>query len=173
MKKNILTIIILAATLINVTLTAVMLFVFVPNVKQSNALITKVAQVVDLELESVVIVEEEEKIDIIDTDIYTFKEPMTINLKNKEGDSKKHYAVVEGSLTMNKKSEDYSKLRGLVETYEDQIREVVYDEVGKYTIDDVLTSKDAIKSSILKRIQEDIFYSNFIFNITFSTFTVE
>lgn len=49
MKKNILTIIIMALTVINVILTAVVLFSAVPAMNRTNNLIKKITEVVDLE----------------------------------------------------------------------------------------------------------------------------
>jgi len=118
MKKNILTIIILATTLINMTLMIVMLFVFLPNVKQTNKLITKVAQTVDLELENVVV--KEDKVTISDIDTYkpTETNGLTINLKKEPGDNKTHFAVVKWSLVLNKSHKDFSKMQPLVEANE-------------------------------------------------------
>ena len=50
MKKNILTVIILATTLVNLTLCGVMLFVYLPNAQKMNTMITKICQAIDLEL---------------------------------------------------------------------------------------------------------------------------
>ena len=52
MRKNILTIIILAMALINIILSAVLIFAIIPTANKTNQLVTKVAQIVDLELES-------------------------------------------------------------------------------------------------------------------------
>ena len=52
MRKNILAVIILAATLINLTLTAVMMFTFIPYTKNANTLVKNILGVLDLELES-------------------------------------------------------------------------------------------------------------------------
>ena len=52
MKKNILTIIVIALCFVNVALTATVIFTVVPAVSKSNALITQVASIIDLELES-------------------------------------------------------------------------------------------------------------------------
>ena len=51
MKKNILTIVIMAATLINLVLSAVMIFSVVPAMNKTSNLVDKVASVVDLEIE--------------------------------------------------------------------------------------------------------------------------
>ena len=173
MKKNILTVIILSTTLINMTLMIVMLFVFLPNVKQTNRLITKVAQTVDLELENVVV--KEEKLSISDIDTYkpTDITGLTANLKKEQGDSETHYAVVKWSLVMNKNHKDYSKMEPLVEANEGRIKEVIRTEVEKYTINNVQENKENIKADVLKVLQDDVFGSDFIISVSFSDFVTE
>lgn len=173
MKKNILTVIILATTLINMTLMIVMLFVFLPNVKQTNNLITKVAQTVDLELENVVV--KEEKVSISDIDTYKPADStgLTANLKKEQGDSKTHYAVIKWSLVMNKNHKDYSKMEPLVEANEGRIKEVIRTEVEKYTINNVQENKENIKADVLTVLQDDVFGSDFIISVSFSDFVTE
>jgi flagellar FliL protein len=171
MKKNILTIIILATTLINMTLMIVMLFVFLPNVKQTNNLITKVAQTVDLELENVVV--KEDKVSISDIEPYkpTDASGLTINLKKEPGDNKTHYAAVKWSLVLNKNHKDFSKMNPLVEANEGRIKEIIRTEVEKYTINTV--NKETIKDDVLKILQDDVFGSDFIISVSFSDFVTE
>ncbi len=52
MKKNILTIVIMAASIINLVLTAVLIFSVMPAMNKTSNLIDKVASVIDLEIES-------------------------------------------------------------------------------------------------------------------------
>ena len=51
MKRNMLAIVILAATLVNIALTALMLFTVVPKAQRTDALIQKICSVIELELE--------------------------------------------------------------------------------------------------------------------------
>lgn len=173
MKKNILTIIILATTLINMTLMIVMLFVFLPNVKQTNHLITKVAQTVDLELENVVV--KEDKVTISDIDTYkpTDVTGLAINLKKEPGDNKTHFASIKWSLVLNKSHKDFSKLNPLVASNEGRIKEVIRTEVEKYTINNVQENKENIKADVLKILQDDVFGSDFIISVSFSDFVTE
>ncbi len=170
MKKNILAIIILAATLINLTLIAVMLFVFMPTVKQTNNIITKVAQIVDLELESQAV--NEVSIDIEDIGSYEVKEELTINLAT-DTDGKQHMARVKASLSLNKKAEDYEKINGLLEQYDGQVQEIINDEVSKITYVEFTSNKDVVKEQILTRIQTEVFKSESIMGITFSKWVAQ
>lgn len=76
MKKNILTIVIMASTVTNLVLTAVMMFSIVPAMNKTNKLIDKVATVIDLETE-----EEEEGTQWENLETYdiAFESKQTIN----------------------------------------------------------------------------------------------
>ena len=52
MKKNIFTIIVIALCVVNLVLTSVMLFVMLPAFSSMNKVITQVATILNLELES-------------------------------------------------------------------------------------------------------------------------
>jgi flagellar FliL protein len=171
MKKNILTVIILAATLINLTLIAVMLFVFMPTVKQTNHIITKVAQIVDLELESVP-VQGEDTIGIEDIATYVVEDELTINLAAGK-DGKQHMARAKATLSLNKKAEDFTKINELMAQYDAQIQEIIIDEVSKMTFEDFTPNKDIVKAQILTRIQTEVFDSECIIGITFSQWVAQ
>lgn len=162
MKKNILTIIIMALTLINVVLSAVIIFAIVPTSNKTNRIITRVAQVIDLELES----PENGAAQIAVSDIETYKiaDKLTMNLKKSDKDD--HYAIAYVSLSINKKHDDYSELNPLIGQYENEMKEIVTDEFSRYTIDNVRENKDKIKEQVLIRIQE-LFKSDFIINVSF------
>ena len=83
MKKNILAILILAATLINLTLTAVCLFVVVPTATKTNNLITKVASILTLEVEGVPLQPSEDHVALSDLDRFAIDEEMTIPLSKR------------------------------------------------------------------------------------------
>ncbi|NLL72035.1 MAG: flagellar basal body-associated protein FliL [Clostridiales bacterium] len=162
MKKNILTIIIMAMCLINIVLSAVLIFTIVPSAKKSVALVNKVAQIIDLELES----PEDKMADIGVSDIEThmIEERLTTILA--KSDDQDHYAVFYMSLSLNKTHEDYSELKDYIPQYENEMKEIVADEFAKYTVDEVLDKKDDIKDQVLMRIQE-LFKSDFIINVSF------
>jgi flagellar FliL protein len=168
MKKNILTIIIMALTVINVVLSAVIVFVIVPTSNKTNQLISKVASIVDLELESPE--EAEGQIAVSDIVIYEIEEKLTINLK--KTDDTNHYAVGYVSLSINNKSKDMETLQPLIEMNENEIKEIVTEEFGKYTIDEVNDKKNVIKEQVLNRIQEH-FNSNLFINVSFGNLILQ
>jgi flagellar FliL protein len=162
MKKNIFTVIIMAITLINTVLLAVLIFAIVPTANKTMKLIDRVNSIVDLELESPE--EEAEEISVSDIATYTIADKLTIDLISDDG--KSHYAVVKVSISMNSKNEDYTALSAKMEENELAIKEIVSDEFGKYSKDEVKPNKDIIKDQIIIRLQE-YFKSDFIINVSF------
>lgn len=166
MKKNLLTILILTLGILNMILTAVIVFAVVPTTMRTNTLISKVASTIQLELEGSKN-EDEERISIADIENYDIEEKMTINLKNSPNDSKSHYASVTISLSVNKKAEDYSKLKESISANENAIKEIIRDEFINYTKEEVTDNeyKEIIKNNILLKIQT-YFESDFIVGIS-------
>lgn len=162
MKKNILTIIILAITFINVVLSAIMIFAIVPTSHKTNQLINRIAAIVDLELESPDA--KEEPLAVTDISNYALKDKLTINLK--KSDSNKHYAIVYANLSINKKHKDTETYMDYIPENENKIREIITEEFSKYSILDADSNKPKIREQILMRIQE-LFNSNFIIDISF------
>ncbi len=160
MKKNILTVIIMAITLINTVLLAMLIFVIVPTSNKTNQLVTKVASIVDLELEN------PDKNEIGVADIVTQKYDEKLTIKLLSSSEEPHYAVLYVSLSMNSKNEDYELLKEKVTENENPVLEIVNEEFAKYTIDNVQEHKEDIRKEVLTRVQE-LFQSDFIINVSF------
>ncbi len=172
MKKNLLTIIILALGILNMILSTIIVFTMVPTTMRTNKLIAKVAANIDLEISPLKEEEEISEIKIEDIEIYHVSDPLIINLKKSDKDSKNHYLSVEVALSVNKKSKDYKTLASKITDYETYITEIITEEFSKYTMDNVNESKDEIKVSILNKIQEK-FNSEIVINVSFGKFVVE
>jgi flagellar basal body-associated protein FliL len=169
MKKSIVTIIILAIGILNMVMTAVIVFAVVPTTMRTNNLISKVASAIELELEPT---KGENDINIEDIEVYQIADDITINLKKEANDAKTHYALVSVSLSINEKSEDFKALEPTVATNESKIKEIIADEFSKYTVNNVTENKEQIKINILKDIQE-YFKSDFIVSISVGKLVVE
>jgi len=166
MKKNILTIIIMAIVLINTILTALLIFAIVPTANKTNTLVAKVASIVDLELESP---SSEDNISIDDIKTFDIPEKMTINLKST--DQKEHYITVNVSLSMNIKNKDYTKYSETVKDHVIELKDIIQDEFSKYTKDEIQSNKDKIKDNILVNIQE-YYKSDFIIKVSFGNLLI-
>jgi flagellar FliL protein len=134
----------------------------VPTANKSIALINKVAQIIDLELESPE--NAIQNIGVSDIETYLIDERLTCKLA--KSDDEDHYAILYLSLSLNKTHPDYVDLNQYVSMYENDMKEIVTDEFAKFTIDEVMVMKDNIKDQVKLRIQE-LFQSDFIINVSF------
>lgn len=164
MKKNILTVVILAATLVNLTLTAIIIFTFIPYVNRANTLITNILQVIDLELLSPEADEYASSYKIEDLATTAVLTEEMVNLK--PGDNgKMSYATVSASISVNTKHEDYKDKNPLIEANKDEIVNSILVEIGKYTGANCLENKEAIEAAVLQKLQT-YFGSRFIVKVT-------
>src|SRR5574344_1765771 len=128
MKKNILTILILALTAVNVILTEVIVFTTVPAMNRTNNLVKQVASVIDLELDSPEGNPEVVQVNVKNITTYKFEYTSgtsTINLK-KGADGKDHWGQLDSvTLSVNKKSKDYKALKASLEANDSKVLETV------------------------------------------------
>lgn len=155
MKKNILTIVIMAATVVNLILTIIMVFSIVPAANKTNRLADKVAEVIDMELEQ----EDAENYSFEDLMPYEveFENKQTINLKKDEGDKEAHYVVIDGfTVSLYKEADDYDKIYESVQTSPVYVTDCVKSAIAEQTINTL--NEESIKASALAKIQE--FYNS-------------
>lgn len=169
MRKNMLSILILALLIVNIVLTAIMMFSVTGTAKKTSALIDDISAAINLDLKnqdvtstSAVVVD----VPIEDIQVFAIPDEMTIPLA-KGADGKEHYFLVAVSLSMNTKHADFKKLSPSVTTQVDLIKGEIISVIGSHTLEEVQESPDAIRMEILKRIQT-LFDSQFIFNVTFT-----
>lgn len=170
MKKNLISILILALLVVNLILTTVMMFATMSSVKKTSALVSSIASVLNIEINGSAGNETEENntVTMADTDIYNIEDEIMIALK-KGDDEKPHYCQVKVSLLMNKKHEDYAANSASLATSSSVIQGIVNDVIASYTYEEVQTNRDAITQEILLNIQQ-MYGSTFVYGITFSKF---
>ena len=81
MKKNMLTIVAIALSLMNLILTAVIMLSVVSSAKATNALVSNIASIIDLELENDT---SKNKVSISDMDVVTLISPYRLTLRAQE-----------------------------------------------------------------------------------------
>lgn len=167
MKRNMLAIVILAVTLINLTLSAVIIFTVIPKAKRTDALIEKIVAAVELETESG-IGKNYGEVALEDQDEYTFSDKM-INLKSNS--DKPSLAQVSITITLNKKHDDYKAVQPTIESKENRIVSGVGQVLKDYTATEVSTYAADINKDALEKIQE-IFQSDCIIEVTLSVIAV-
>lgn len=165
MKKNLMSVLILALVLANLILTAILMISVVPQSKKANELITKVCSAIDLELESG---KEEGAIDVPMSQIEEVKlsdgEKMTINLKNTDG--KDHYVMMSVSLALDTKNKDYTDAT-VISDKEGIIKDEINKIVSSHSIDDMRNDTKGIQNEILKSLRK-MYDSDFIVSVVFS-----
>lgn len=164
MKKNLITVIILALTLVNLVLTVVLTVSIVPETKKANELITKVCTAIDLELTAGEAYSANTQVPIDSVVDFTISEAMTINLAPTPGDDKNHYAVLTVSLSLNKDDPDYKED---MKPYENLIKSEINKVVSSHTIKDMRDNTAEVQSEILEDLRT-MFGSRFIIGVGFS-----
>ena len=175
MKKNLITVIILALVLANLILTAILVFTIIPQTKKSNQLIDQVCSAINLELQSGENTPATPEVPIEDVETYAITDGFTVNLKQGE-DGKQHYAVFSVSLSLNTKSDGYKTYGGSeglaakVTIIQSEINTIV----NGYTLDEFnANGYQNVKDDILKTLQDMVGGSDFIVGVNFSSVQTE
>lgn len=105
MKKNLMSILILALLVVNIVLTAIMMFSVTGAMKSTTALVGRIAAVLDLELD---LGTDDTQLSIQDSASYNITDAMTIPVKPGE-DGEQHYVQIAVSIQMDKTHKDYKK----------------------------------------------------------------
>lgn len=169
MKKNLMTVIILALVFANFVLTAILMFTVLPQTQKANELITKVCEAIDLELNSGAA---SGLSNLPIEQIATYKvgagEKMNVNLAG--GNNIAQIAV---SISVNKESQRYkdSEMAILTEN-EDTIKNAIIQTVRQYSKDEFLKNTEAIQDEICQNLQKT-FGKEFIVGVSFPTQTVQ
>jgi flagellar FliL protein len=170
MKKNLMSVLILALVVVNLVLTAITMISIVPSAKKSNELISQICTALDLELAS------GRNANLSSVPIenmvpYTLDGTMTINLHDSD-DGTSYYAVLSVVLSMDNSNEDYATLgTGVTEgTYDSNIKSIVNDVLRTYTYEDLHTDPGPAQKEILEKLQ-GLFDSNMIVDVGFTQLT--
>lgn len=168
MKKNLMTVIILAMVFANFVLTAIMMFTIVPTTQKANELITRVCEAIDLELNSGAATGLSNlPIDQIATYNVSAGEKMTINLAG--GDN---YALVAVALSVNKESERYKEATTTILTDQEAIiKNTINQIIRQYTKDEFLENSQEVQDEICKSLQKT-YGADYIVGVNFATLTV-
>ena len=155
MKKNLMTVIILALVLVNLVLTAILAFTIIPQTRKSNQLIDKIASAIDLELEDGS-GKDTAAVPVEDIEVYDIESSFTVNL-SPSGDGKDHVAVFSIGLSLNTKSDGYKTYGGSeglaakVTIIQSEINTIV----NGYTLDEFnANGYQNVKDDILKTLQD-------------------
>ena len=171
MKKNLISIVILALLVVNIVLSSITLLSVSGTNRKTAALVTDIAAAINLDLGGQT-EEEKQEVTVSMADVVTYDiTDLTVPLKKGENDEKEHYAMLSVTLSMNSKDKDYKTYRDL-SARESLIKGEINDAVSQHTADEARENSHAIEEEILQRVQA-MFDSQFIYDVTFSSILIQ
>ena len=174
MKKNLLSIIILALLIVNLAMTGFMMLSVMTTNSQTAHVISDIAAALELEANGGNSggFSGSQSGNVPVSNLATFNlsgdDEMMINLKASE-DGKSHIMIVDIVFSMNTASGDYATL-GTPETLEsmkDLIKSKCNDVISSHTMEEIQADTESVQEEILESVQE-LFGSNFIYSVSFS-----
>ncbi|MBQ8982873.1 MAG: flagellar basal body-associated FliL family protein [Lachnospiraceae bacterium] len=173
MRKNLISVIILALCIVNLVLNALMVFVFVPSIKKTDNLVTEIAAILNLELEKNEEGDGKTNVAIADAATYNLSDNTTIPLKN-DGSGTPHYAVLGISISMDSSSKDYATVSATMANTESWVVDVTRGIVQDYTYAEIQDAEiqNIIKQEIVNGLNEK-YQTDIIYDINFSTFITQ
>lgn len=168
MKKNILSIIIIALLIVDIVLTGIMMISMLGTNKKTADLVSDIAAVLSLELD----MDGEKEIPMSQQEIWVIEETMTIHLqseaiKDAEGNvtgNKDHYIAFNISFVMDKEGEGYKDYGANIANYASVVKDAITKTVSKHTIEDCRNDFETIREEILEDVC-DLFDKEFIYKV--------
>lgn len=167
MKKNLISVIILALMVVNIVLTAIMMFSVTSASKKTAALVDNIAAALNLELTAQTGDADVPVVPMENIEVYNLSESMTIPLRKGE-DGEDHYCLVSIGFSINTKADGYKTYGSDLSPQETLIMGEINSVFGQYTMEEARENEAQIKADILARVQK-MFDSDFIFNVSFSS----
>ncbi len=164
MKKNLLSVIILAFLIINIVLTSIMMFSVMGTNKKTGELVTNIATVLKLELTEPgeVVVPD---VKLKNAVIYTFEKSTRIALESDEDGE--HYITFNLTIMMNSKHKDYKTYGETISEKETLMKDALATALSSFTVEECKADKETLKSTMLKAVQS-VFNSDFIYKVAIS-----
>ena len=167
MKKNLMSVIILALVAVNLVLTGIIMFSTVSANRKTIQLVDDIAAILNLELEKGEAGEETAEAEVVlpeHSEVYDIADPMTIALRS--GDGKDHFAMCSVSFSINTEHEDYKTYQPMLASKESKIKSEIIEVVGSYTKEEAQADVHGIEQRILQKVQE-MFDSDFVYEAYF------
>lgn len=168
MKRNLLSIIILALLVVNIVLSAIMMVTVSSASRKTAALVSDISTIIGLEINGLPASDvAANNVTMAETAVYNITDEMTIPLKNDE-DGTSHYAVGNVSLSLNTTHKDYATYNEeSLAASEGIIKDIIFSVMGSYTMEEARNNSEQIKSEMLEKIQEK-FDSEVIYGVSFN-----
>lgn len=168
MKKNLMTVLILALLVVNIVLNCVVMISVTGTNKKTASLVNNIATALNLELTPAG-KEEEVKVSLADTVPHSLGEKLMFPMVP-GADGKQSYLICNITLSMNKKHADYKKYGESVADYDGMVQDAITTVVASHTLEECRNDFEGLKAEILKAVQ-DVFDSDFIYQVAISGVT--
>lgn len=174
MKKNLLSILILALLIVNLAMTGFMMMSVMTTNSQTAKVIADIAAALELEANGgetggFTGSATAPGIGNLATFGFTGDDKLTITLKP-GADNKSHFMVVEVVFSMNTASGDYATYgtSESLDSMRELIKSKINDVLSSYTLEELQADTTLPREQILEQVQE-LYGSNFIYEVTFSS----
>lgn len=171
MKKGMSNIVVLVLVLVNLILTVVLVFTFVPSINRTNNLVNKICEIIDLNVGDNNNVNGDE-ITLADLDSRAVRfgagedAPTEITVTLTTGDDgKPHHMKLGVILNLNKKHKDYAENSKLIDSAMSNIGSTIVSVVSDYTYAEI--NREKMEDDILQALRT-LFNSDFIYSVEFS-----
>lgn len=166
MKKNLLSVLMLALLIVNIVLSSVTMISVTGTNKKTAQLVNNIATVLNLEYTTPGEEEEKKEVSMADTAVYNFEGSMTMPLAS-GADGTNRYLICDIALSMDTTHEDYKTYGETMLDRESLIEDAITAVVSRHTEEDCRNDLEGLKEEILKEVQE-LFQSDFIYKIAIS-----
>ena len=178
MKKNMMTVIILALLVVNIAMTAIMMFTVIPANKKTIGLVNEIAGAIKLDAagyapEGTPMGSAGSNVSLADSATYSIADQQTFQLKKGE-DGDAHYVVCKVAILMNKANNDYSAFGPTIEsgTEDPRILNAMSEVVQNYTYEDVeALGQTGVQEAVLEKLQG--IFGNFVYQVALSGYIVQ
>ena len=177
MKKNMISVIILALLIVNLAMTAIMMFTVIPANKKTMNLVSEISGAIKLDSAGTAAgdgssAEASAAVSLADSETYSIEDQQTFQLK-KGSDGADHFVVAKVAILMNTKDDGYSTYGATIATKEPLILNALSETVGSYTYEDVeALGQTGLQDAALEKIQT-LFGSKFIYQVALSGYIVQ
>lgn len=176
MKKSMINVITLALVLINLVLTVLLTFSLVSTNNKTNNLITKVSQIIDLDVGGISTADGSASTGTVSTSDITYvdvlsgdSDSITVSYTS---NGKTHYVVLKLSIGLNTKAKDYAIKSESINNGMKLIVSTITKEAQKYSYDAVASNQAKIESDLLAALQ-DQFETECIYSVTIYSVIVQ
>ena len=182
MKKGMLNALTLVLCLINLVLSIVIIFTFVPAIKRTSNLVDRVCEILDINVGTDTTTGANTGVSITDLSsvniVFNSGNDTTTTVKLSSSDGKEHYLKLGLSVNLDTTHEDYLDSKNPMN--EDTITSamtvidgIIIDVVSNYSYEQLSQTayKAELENAILKRLQNS-FGSGFIYSVSIGTYTI-